>query len=236
MKLHKIIKEINNSSLDADVVLKRRTFSIQQLKEYFLNHLIELTENTNAYLLTKPNTTFDIEINSLNNTWEYKISISKNLKKFTQIKNLILDYQFLGNQIKIWISNALYNSLNKIQVFVKTGIEDLQFERLKSEGINDYNTWRFEGPIYGNPSENSVIVKFLLNNGSRMIINLPIDYTLYYPFGTDYRVEVYKITNIPYLVETIYPSFSLVEDNFLHVKLYRKDRPKRSFGSKGKNR
>lgn len=222
MKLHKIIKEINNSSLDADVVLKRRTFSIQQLKEYFLNHLIKLTENTNAYLLTKPNTTFDIEINSLNNTWEYKISISKNLKKFTQIKNLILDYQFLGNQIKIWISNALYNSLNKIQVFVKTGIEDLQFERLKSEGINDYNTWRFEGPIYGNPSENSVIVKFLLNNGSRMIINLPIDYTLYYPFGTDYRVEVYKITNIPYLVETIYPSFSLVEDNFLHVNYIEK--------------
>lgn len=100
MKLHKIIKEINNSSLDADAVLKRRTFSIHQLKEYFLNHLIELTENTNAYLFTKPNTTFDIEINSLNNTWEYKISISKNLKKFTQIKNLILDYQFLGNQIK----------------------------------------------------------------------------------------------------------------------------------------
>ncbi|BAK53718.1 hypothetical protein TMA_030 [Thermus phage TMA] len=213
MELKKLIKEIDNSQLDPQLILKKRAFSIEQLKDYFLSSLIKLTENKNAYLFTKVKTTFDIEINSIGNDWNYTIYVDKKFKKLVKVGNLVLDYQFLGNQVKIWISNSLYNYLDKVQVFVRTDIEYLQFEKLKSEGINDYNTWKFEGPIYGNPSENSVVIKFLLTNGSKLFVNLPVNYNLYYPFGVDYKVEIYKITDIPYLVDTIYPSFSL-ENNF----------------------
>ncbi|ABJ91424.1 hypothetical protein YS40_030 [Thermus phage phiYS40] len=213
MELKKLIKEIDNSQLDPQLILKKRAFSIEQLKDYFLNSLIKLTENKNAYLFTKEKTTFDIEINSIGNDWNYTIYVDKKFKKLVKVGNLVLDYQFLGNQVKIWISNSLYNYLDKVQVFVRTDIEYLQFEKLKSEGINDYNTWKFEGPIYGNPSENYVVIKFLLTNGSKLFVNLPVNYNLYYPFGVDYKVEIYKITDIPYLVDTIYPSFSL-ENNF----------------------
>ncbi|AZU97664.1 hypothetical protein PGDDIFCJ_00034 [Thermus phage YS40_Isch] len=216
MKLDKIINEIDSSQLDSQLILKKRSFSIEQLKNYFLNSLIKLTENKNAYLFTKGKTTFDIEINSVGNDWNYTIYVDKKFRKFTKISNLILNYQFLGNQVKIWISSRLYDHLDKVQVFVKTDIEYLQFERLKSEGINEYNTWKFEGPIYGNPPENSVIIRFLLTDGSKFSVSLPVNYNLYYPFESNYKVEIYKITDIPYLVDTIYPSFSLENDTFVY--------------------
>ncbi len=235
MLINSLIKEIEETNINALELFTKKEANLHRVKQIVFDEIVNLIINDNFnYLNESANSSIpvDISITQDEENFYYSVKLPESFPKIIKLKNLVLyaniDRNEEPNRITIGINEILYERIHKLKVYVVTDIEYLQFERLKDNFISTGSAKEVNGPIYGNPSPEQIILKFFDSN-EEIILEFFLhelnDFS-YIVMDNSFYVSEYAITDIPYLVKKFKPVFRLSGGNSTHF-IYSKTRQKR---------